>query len=64
MQMEIEKSTQRIRLFELLRQGNQAKATHARLRGNSLKAITAAEIADLQRAAMKSLQARTESRAC
>lgn len=62
MQTEIEKTPRRARLFELLRQGNQAKTTDARLRRNGVKSMSAAEVADLQRAAMKSLQTRPEGR--
>lgn len=62
MQHATDTNTRRVRLFELLRQGNQAKTTHGRLRRAPLT-ISAADIAALQHSAMKSLQARPQDRA-
>lgn len=44
------------RLFELLRQKNQAATTVARVRGYNIRKITADEMRMLQAAAVKSLQ--------
>lgn len=45
------------RLFELIRQKNQAETTVARVRGVNIRRISANEAAQLQKAAMRSLQA-------
>lgn len=50
------------RLFELIRQKNQADTTVARVQGYSIRRISANEAAQLQRAAARSLQARPETR--
>jgi hypothetical protein len=46
------------RLFELIRQKNQADTTVARLNGVSIRKISSAEMLQLQAAAAKSLEAR------
>lgn len=63
MQIPTDTNTRRVRLFELLRQDNQAQSTHGRLRRAPVS-VSAAEIAALQYSAMKSLQARPEDRPC
>ena len=50
------------RLFELIRQKNQADTTVARVQGYSIRRLSANEAAQLQRAAARSLQARPETR--
>jgi len=50
------------RLFELIRQKNQAETTVARVQGYNIRRISANEAAQLQRAAARSLQARPETR--
>jgi len=44
------------RLFELLRQTNQAKTTVARVRGFTIRKVSTDELQMLQAAAVKSLQ--------
>ena len=46
------------RLFELIRQKNQADTTVARVRGHDFRRVSANEVAQLQAAAQRSLQAR------
>lgn len=48
-----------MRLFELIRQKNQAETTVARLNSVSLRKISSDEMLQLQAAATKSLEART-----
>ena len=45
------------RLFELIRQRNQAETTVARVRGHDIRRISADEMMQLQKAAAQSLQA-------
>ncbi|WP_195822061.1 hypothetical protein [Roseobacter sp. MH60115] len=49
------------RLFELIRQRNQAEATVARVQGHTVRRLSANEAVQLQRAAARSLQARMET---
>jgi hypothetical protein len=51
------------RLFELIRQKNQADTTVARLKGHSIRKIGANEFLQMQRAAARSLQARPSGHA-
>ncbi|WP_295314236.1 hypothetical protein [Roseobacter sp.] len=47
------------RLFELIRQKNQADTTVARVRGYDIRRVSPEEVMQLQQAAARSLQART-----
>lgn len=51
------------RLFELIRQKNQADTTIARLNGFTIRKISPDEMAELQHAASRSLEARPAGRA-
>ncbi|WP_299783217.1 hypothetical protein [uncultured Roseobacter sp.] len=53
--------TRHARLFELIRQKNQADTTVARVQGHTIRRISANEAVQMQRAAARSLQARSET---
>lgn len=53
--------TRHARLFELIRQKNRADTTVARVQGHTIRRISANEAVQMQRAAVRSLQARVET---
>ncbi|MBW4708237.1 hypothetical protein KX928_10620 [Roseobacter sp. YSTF-M11] len=57
-QLHTESDPRHTRLFELIRQKNQADTTVARVKGFTLRQVSADEVAQLQLAATRSLQAR------